>query len=306
MDLPNYQQRLVALLQAQTFVISLLPFLIGLTFAIFYYRQVNWGGSLLLLIAVVAFHFAVNGHNQYTDYRRFEKDTRVTHSQNNIIARYHIDLKWARLVIGSLTGLATIIGIYLTIKTGWILLLIGCLSFIVGYSYSGGHHPILKTPLGEPASGITMGYNITLLGIYINIYNAPHFDPWFWLKGLLVALPAILVISNVMLANNTCDRDEDVVIGKRTLVYYIGRNAALKLLLACYASAYIAIILTVLAKYLPFWTLGSLLTIPIVWQRSVIFVHDPQKATTFFNVIINLQLILVSEIMLIVIGIIWR
>lgn len=304
MELPNYRQRLVALLQAQTFVISLLPFLIGTAFAFFYYRQFNPGDSLLLLIAVVAFHFAVNGHNQYTDYRRFSQDSRVVHSHNNIIARFNIDLRWARLVIGTLAGIATVIGIYLTIKAGWILLLIGGLSFIVGYAYSGGHHPILKTPLGEPASGITMGYNITLLGIYINIYNAPRFDNWFWLKGLLVALPAILVIANVMLANNTCDLEEDVVIGKRTLVYYISRSTALKVLLGCYGCAYLAIIWAVIANYLPLWTLGSLLTIPFVWKHSMVFVRHPQKATTFFNVVVNLQLILVSELFFTIIGII--
>lgn len=69
-----------------------------------------------------------------------------------------------------------------------------------------------------------MGYNITLLAIYVNIYSSPQFAPFFWLKGLIVALPAILVISNVMLGNNICDRDKDIQIGKHTLVYYIGRS----------------------------------------------------------------------------------
>lgn len=305
MDIPNHRQQFGALVQAQTTVISALPYLMGCAFTYFYYDHFNLGDTILLFIAVVAFHLAVNGHNQYTDYRRFNA-SKAVHSHNNIIANFKISLSWARLVIGGLTVLAGIIGIYLTIKTGWILLLIGVLSFLVGYAYSGGRHPILKTPFGEPASGITMGYNITLLAIYINTYNLDTFDVFFWLKGLIVALPAILVISNVMLGNNICDIKEDVEIGKQTLVYYIGRTASMKVLITCYLISYIMIIVAVTLHYLPLWTLGTLLTIPLVFQQIKIFVNHPDKATTFFNVLISLQLILISEIFFTVIGIVLK
>ena len=305
MDIPNHRQQFNALVQAQTTVISALPYLMGCAFAYFYYDHFNLGDTILLFIAVVSFHLAVNGHNQYTDYRRFNQNG-AANSHNNIIAKFKISMSWARLIIGSLTVLAAIIGIYLTIKSGWILLLIGVLSFIVGYAYSGGHHPILKTPFGEPASGITMGYNITLLAIFINIYNLPNFDAYFWLKGLVVALPAILVISNVMLGNNICDVKEDVVIGKRTLVYHIGRQKSLKVLVACYVLSYVFIVLAVAMHYLPLWTLGSLLTIPLVYKKTAEFTATPDKATTFFSVLIDLQLILISELVFTVIGIIWQ
>ena len=301
MDIPNHRQQFAALVQAQTTVISALPYLLGCAFIYFYYRHFNLGDTILLFIAVISFHLAVNGHNQYTDYQRFTTSGSV--SENNLIAKFKIALPWARLIIGSLVLISAIIGIYLTIKAGWPLLLIGILSFIIGYAYSGGHHPILKTPLGEPASGITMGYNITLLAIYINIYNSHQFDPFFWLTGLLVSLPAILVISNVMLGNNICDRKEDVQIGKRTLVYYNGRPAAMKVLVSCYVLSYIAIIAAVILRLLPIFTLFSLLTIPLVYQRIKVFINQPDKMTTFFNILISLQLILISEITFTVIGI---
>ncbi|WP_283621926.1 prenyltransferase [Limosilactobacillus avium] len=305
MEMHNHRQQFAALVQAQTTVISALPYLIGCAFAYYYYDHFNLGDTILLFIAVVSFHLAVNGHNQYTDYRRFNHSS-AANSHNNIIANFKIHLSWARAIIAGLTILAAAIGIYLTIMAGWILLLIGILSFLVGYSYSGGRHPILKTPFGEPVSGITMGYNITLLAIYINIYNLPTFDVYFWLKGLVVALPAILVISNVMLGNNICDVKEDIAIGKRTLVYHIGHRKALAVLIACYALSYLFIVIAVAAHYLPLWTLGSFLTIPLVYQRTKTFVTRPDKATTFFNVLIDLQLILVSEFLFVMLGIIWK
>lgn len=301
MDMPTHRQQFSALVQAQTTVISALPYLLGCAFTYFYYHHFNGVDTILLFIAVISFHLAVNGHNQYTDYRRFNDSGSV--SENNIIAKFKIALPWARLMIGTLVLVASVIGIYLTFKAGWPLLLIGILSFLIGYAYSGGPYPILKTPLGEPVSGITMGYNITLLAIYINIYNSPQFDPFFWLKGLLIALPAILVISNVMLGNNICDRDEDVQIGKRTLVYYIGRPASMKVLITCYALSYLMIITAVVLRYLPLLTLLSLITIPLVYRRIKAFVNHPDKMTTFFNILISLQLILISEIVFTGIGI---
>lgn len=301
MDIPSHRQQFKALVQAQTTVISALPYLMGCSFAYFYYQHFNLSDTVLLFIAVMCFHLAVNGHNQYTDYRRFTASDSV--SENNIIAKFKIPLSWARIIIVSLVLISSCIGLYLTFKTGWILLLIGILSFLIGYAYSGGPHPILKTPLGEPASGITMGYNITLLAIYINIYNLPHFDPFFWLKGFLVSLPAILVISNVMLANNICDAKEDVRIGKRTLVYYVGQATAIKILVSCYVLSYLLIICSVIPHYLPLFTLASLLTIPLVYHRLQIFIDHPDKMTTFFNILISLQLILVSEIIFTICGI---
>lgn len=303
MDTPSRGQQFAALVQAQTTVISLLPFLIGLVFAGYYYQHFNLGDSILLLVAVVAFHLAVNGHNQYTDYRRF-KNAHNQHSYNNIIQKFHIKKGWAQSNIALLVIIAAAIGLYLTFKAGWILLLIGVVSFLVGYCYSGGPYPILKTPFGEPFSGITMGYNIVLLGVFINIYNRAPFDPWFWLKALVVAAPAILTISNVMLGNNICDVQEDEQIGKKTLVHYIGRPAAMRVLAGCYLGSFLMIIVGVACRLLPAIDLACLLAAFPVYSSIKKFIHRPDKATTFFNVLISLQLILISEIVLTLVGIV--
>ena len=78
----------------------------------------------------------------------------------------------------------------------------------------------------------------------------------------------------------------------------------MKVLIACYVLSYIMIIVAVVLHYLPVLTLLSLVTIPIVYQRIKVFVQHPDKMTTFFNILIGLQLILVSEILFTIIGII--
>ena len=296
-------QKFNALVQIQTIIISALPYIIGSLMASYYYHHFNLSYCLGLFLAVISFHLAVNGHNQYTDYLRYKKN-HVT-SYNNILEKFNISQKWARNVIILLTLVSATIGIILSFKVGWIILLIGFFSYLIGYCYSGGPYPILKTPFGEPASGITMGYNITLLGIYVNIYNIHPFDSFFWAKAIIVACPAIFVIANVMLANNICDVEEDVKIGRKTLPFYIGRKNALIVLCIYYALAYIFLILSVVLHYLPTLALGGLLTIPLVYRSTRTFVKDPHKETTFKGILMNVLLVLVSEIIFSLIGLVW-
>lgn len=296
-------QKFNALVQIQTIIISALPYIIGSLMASYYYHHFNLSYCLWLFLAVISFHLAVNGHNQYTDYLRYKKN-HVT-SYNNILEKFNISRKWARNVIILLTLVSATIGIILSFKVGWIILLIGFFSYLIGYCYSGGPYQILKTPFGEPASGITMGYNITLLGIYVNIYNIHPFDSFFWAKAIIVACPAIFVIANVMLANNICDVEEDVKIGRKTLPFYIGRKNALIVLCIYYVLAYIFLILSVVLHYLPTLALGGLLTIPLVYRSTRTFVKDPHKETTFKGILTNVLLVLVSEIIFSLIGLVW-
>lgn len=293
-------QKFNALVQIQTIIISALPYIIGSVMASYYYHNFNLVYSLWLFLAVICFHLAVNGHNQYTDYARY-KQNHIT-SYNNILEKFNITKSWARKIIIILTLISAIIGIILSIKVGWIILLIGILSYLIGYCYSGGPYPILKTPFGEPASGITMGYNITFLGLYINMYNVHPFDNFFWAKAIIVAGPAIFVIANVMLANNICDVAEDVKIGRKTLPYYTGRKTALTILCCYYVLVYIFLILGIVLKYLPVITLGSLLTIPLVYHTTKTFVKNPHKESTFTSILVNVLLVLISEIIFSLVG----
>ena len=53
----------------------------------------------------------------------------------------------------------------------------GIFCFFIGYSYSSGPRPISSLPLGELASGFTMGFMIALLSVYLNSYQT---FTWSW------------------------------------------------------------------------------------------------------------------------------
>lgn len=250
------------------------------------------------MLSAICFHLAVNGHNQLSDYRRYQNSTTVQDSTNNIIKRFAISIPWAYSVLGILLLIFLISGLYLAYLSGWSLLLLGGVSFLVGYCYSGGPYPLLKPPLGELLSGLAMGLNIVLLGVYINIYNAPTYDNWFWLTGSIVSLPAVFTIANIMLANNICDKDEDVVIGRKTLAYYLGTKHSLTLLQINYIFSYLGLILSAILGYLPWLILLSLFTVKSDYQLVQGFVKAPNKVITFprnvlmFHKIVGLEVIL--------------
>lgn len=266
--------------------------------AAYHYHHVNLGETFLLMLSAICFHLAVNGHNQLSDYRRYQNSTTIQDSTNNIIKRFAISIPWAYSVLGILLLIFLISGLYLAYLSGWSLLLLGGVSFLVGYCYSGGPYPLLNPPLGELLSGLAMGLNIVLLGVYINIYNAPTYDNWFWLTGGIVSLPAVFTIANIMLANNICDKDEDVVIGRKTLAYYLDTKHSLTLLQINYVFSYLGLILSAILGYLPWLILLSLFTVKSDYQLVQGFVKAPNKVTTFprnvlmFHKIVGLEVIL--------------
>src|SRR5699024_12081403 len=123
-------------------------------------------------------------------------------------------------------------------------------------------------------------YIITSLYLNITMSNVNPYNTFFWAKAIIVARPAIFLIANVMLANNICDVAEDVKIGRKTLPYYTGRKTALTILCGYYVLAYIFFILGLVLKYLPVITLGSLLTIPLVYHTTKTFVKNQHKEST--------------------------
>jgi 1,4-dihydroxy-2-naphthoate octaprenyltransferase len=280
-----------ALLQTKAVVTSFMPCLLGMLFAGNYYHSFHLFNSLMIVVSVVAFHLAVNAHNQYKDYERF----RGKDSNNNILKNFQITPAQARTTIIGLALFSMVIGLILVYRTGLPVLWMGMLSFAVGYFYSGGPYPISKTPFGELFSGLTMGYNITFLATYVNMYQLIDIHG-LWFKTLIVAIPAIFTISNIMLANNIADRREDPALGRKTIVYYWGKKGGLLLWQVSFVIAYAGILLAVILGYLPGLTLLCLLTIPVVWRNTVRFSKHPKKETTFLYAIINAQLILAATV----------
>lgn len=125
------------------------------------------------------------------------------------------------------------------------------------------------------------------------------------LAVFLSSLPLVFTIANIMLANNTCDFETDISNHRYTLVYYIGKEIAVKIYGLLYLGVYIAIVLAVLLGFMTPWMLGVLVTFPIVRKNVRLFTAKQVKSETFALALINMVIIHVTQILMLILGIIF-
>jgi 1,4-dihydroxy-2-naphthoate octaprenyltransferase len=283
---------------------SVFPFLMGTLYSYYHWHSINTLDLVLFFIAMFLFNMAVDINDNYWDYKNatgvesFRRNT-------NVIGVNNLNIHLIGWIDFSFTAIAAIIGIFIVYRTGWPLLIMGIFSFLVGFLYAGGPKPINRGPFGEFFSGITMGYVIYLIAIYINVFDAPLaiLDFKFYGDALLSSLLTVFAISNLLLANNIADEQEDKDLGRKTIVYYVGKDNARFLLSSFYVLGYFALICSILIGLLPKTMLLTLLITPIVYKNARAFCKNPIKKKTFPLIIKNLLLITLTEVVTFFIGV---
>lgn len=259
---------------------SILPMLLGVCMSVYYYHSFNLINSILFFIAMLLFNMAVDMMDNYNDYNH-AVDTEDYKKNTNIIGREKISPKLVLALILIFSIIAAGLGIYLVTRAGLPLLWMGIFCFAVGILYSSGPFPMNGLPVGEFFSGFTMGFMIMLISVYIN--KTGNFD-WSWtnlIKIWLVALPCELWISNLMLANNICDAQEDEDNHRHTIIHFIGVQQGLNSFTTKNVIAFLAIITAVMARLAPWTMLLTLLVIPFVIKQTKLLYHEQVKKRTF-------------------------
>ncbi len=238
------------LVEIQTKIASVFPFLVGLLFSWSYFKTVNWFYMILFFLAMILFDMTTTAINNYQDFLK-AKDDHYKYEEN-IIGRANLDTSLVRILIFSMMAVAILFGLILSLLSGWLFLLMGAVCCFIGIFYTFGPVPLSRMPVGELFSGVTMGVGIPAMVVYLNTYSEKLFflsieNNTFALTGkisavialLIACLPLVFTIANIMLANNLRDLDTDVVNHRFTLVFYIGREKGILLfdimMLACYA-----------------------------------------------------------------------
>lgn len=282
------------LVEIRTKVASVFPFLIGTLYAITHYHMFNLKNALLMFFSLLMIDMATTSINNYVDYKKAILKEGYHYETHNPVASRLYDVAHAKNTITVLLILAVLFGVLLAVQTDINVLLVGMLSFLVGLLYSFGPVPISRTPLGEMFSGFFMGVVIVGLSVYIHIipleitqYAISQDEFLLMIKWreifniLIVGMPMMFFISNIMLANNTCDITEDEKNKRMTLPILIGEQQATKLYLWAVYGAYAAVIVGIMMGALPPILVVALASFPVVRSYSWRFVENPSKAETF-------------------------
>ena len=307
---------IIELVELRTKIASVIPFVIGLLFSIWTFGNFNAVNMGLFFIGMLCFDMATTVMNNLMDYVKAKNEK--YREEENIIGTSSLTVKQATMIFGSLVAIATIVGIILMLRTNMILLFVGALCFVIGIFYTFGPIPISRMPLGEVLSGVTMGFGIFWIVIFLNSPEASF--AWMGLeegmlivrlalldhfKVVLLSLPLVCTIANIMLSNNLCDLETDITNHRYTLVYYIGKATALKLYQGLYLISFISMVLAVVFKIAPILMLGTLVVGIPVYKNIQLFIQKQEKRTTFALAIKNMLMIHVMQVLLLVISVIF-
>jgi len=301
------------LVEIKTKVASITPFMLGTVFALYRYQTFNCRNFLLMLVSLLCFDMVTTAINNYLDYKKAKKTEGFGYEQHNAIVRDNLSEFSVRMVIIILLTLAIGFGIILFLNTSPVVLILGVISFSVGILYTFGPVPISRMPLGEIFSGFFMGFVILFLSIYIHITDSNlvklAFDNGMVNLSLnivealilfLVSVPGVMGISNIMLANNICDMEDDLENHRYTLPLYIGREKALALFKMLYYTSYADILLLLILNILPLTTIPVLFTVFPVRNNISKFMKIQSKRDTFPVAIQNFLVINVSLILFLI------
>ena len=276
---------------------SIFPFLLGLAYSLYHYQSVNLSALAIYFVAMFMFNCFVDIWDNYNDYHK-AVDTDDYHKNTNIIGRENLSMGLIKSLLAFFFFGSLILGIIVALMTGWAVFWLGLLCYAVGVFYAGGPKPLSSLPLGELLSGLTMGYVIFLICLYIN--SSQNFV-WSFANlatTFLIALPNTLLIANLMLANNTCDLEEDEANHRYTIVHYIGKKAALIWWTTALILAFVAIVVAVILGLLSPIMLLILLIAPLMIKFARPYLQKQVKKETFISSVKILMVFQLVQVLL--------
>ena len=260
---------LIKLIRYRFFLFAgLLPYFLGQAVAINLQGKFNWlhfwwgfAGIFFVLVAVELF-------NEYFDAK--QGGDRIFSQQQPEIPAWFFKLGILALAI------AFIIGLYLTLQTGWPVLLFSFLGFLGAYFYVGPPIRWAYRGFGELVIALCYGPFMLLGSYYIQIQRI-DFVPFFVsvIGGLSVFCLAIL--------NEIPDYYQDMLVGKRNLVVRLGKQRAILLLKLGLTSVFTLLILGVVLKIIPVLAIVAVVTLPWILKsiKSAEKNYDNPKAFRF-------------------------
>ena len=237
----------------RTLPAAIAPVLIGTSLINSDGKNINWINALLALGVGLLLQIAVNYSNDYSDGIRGTDEARV--GPIRLVAS---GLKSAGAVKNAAIIsylLASICGLFLSIRTSPYLILIGAIAIVAGWKYTGGKKPYGYQGFGEISVFIFFGL-VATMGSY---YAQSQEISW---KAFLLAIPMGALSCTILGLNNLRDRPKDEAVGKKTLAVRLGDAKARLLLILFLLISFTA---AVAASVITPWALIVLVTAPLYY-----------------------------------------
>jgi len=276
-----------------TLAISIAPVLLGISLALHNNELNNIFVAFLTLIAAIMIQIGTNFINDYYDFINGADDKNrlgpIRSAQSGLLSLNEI--KYGGFIAFLI---ALMIGVYLVIEGGLPILIIGSLSLLSGYCYTGGPHPLGYKGLGDIFVFLFFGL-LAVPGTYYLQTNI-----LFDFNSILIGSSIGCIAVAILCVNNIRDVNTDKKVGKKTLAVRFGAFPVIILFDTMILLSYFFIIIL-------FWSWSSqsyalylqILSIPVS-IKLIIDIHnkngrelnDVLKNVSYFYEFFSLLLIL--------------
>ncbi len=259
----------VAAIRPKTLPVGAAPILVGCGFA-YRYGVFDPLPAFAALFGALLIQIGTNLANDYYDHKRgADNPQRLGPARASASG-------WIQptTVLGAAItafGLSALLGLYLVYESGWPILVVGIVSILSGYLYTGGPYPLGYHGWGDLFVFIFFGIIATTGTYYVQEPTIPH--------GVVLAGAAMgFLATAVLVVNNLRDIDTDRAAGKRTLAVKIGRRATQVEYLILLVLAFAIPIIPVVQQ-----RLGVLFALPTLILPLALFLahqvyHHPEPA----------------------------
>lgn len=237
----------------RTLAAAIAPVFIGTSLVTAEGQGINWINALLALGVGLLLQIAVNYSNDYSDGIRGTDDSRV--GPVRLVASGLKTPQQVKRAAFISYFLAALCGLILSIRTSPVLILIGAIAIIAGWTYTGGRKPYGYSGFGEFSVFVFFGL-VATMGSY---FAQSQKITW---QSLLLAIPMGALSCSILGLNNLRDRPKDELVGKNTLAVRLGDSGARSFLIALLLLSFTA---SLAAVTISPWALIVLATIPFYY-----------------------------------------
>ena len=195
--------------RVKTLPAAISPVLVGTALAI----EVNWVNALLALIVSLALQISVNYANDYSDGVRGTDSNRV--GPIRLVGSGLASAKSVKQAMFISFGIAALAGLILALQTSYWLLLVGAISILAAWGYTGGKKPYGYFGFGEVSVFLFFGVVATVGSYYIQTQKISG-------QSVLLSIPVGALACAILVMNNLRDLPLDAQVGKRTFSVRIG------------------------------------------------------------------------------------
>jgi 1,4-dihydroxy-2-naphthoate octaprenyltransferase len=210
---------------------------------------------LAALLGAIFIQVGANLSNDYSDARRgADADDRL--GPVRVTAGGLVPPRQVLIATAVSFGLAVLIGIYLIVVAGPLLLAIGAASIFAGVLYTGGPRPYGYEGLGEVFVFLFFGV-VAVAGSYF--VQVRQLD---W-EAFALSVPVGLLAVAILIVNNIRDIDSDRRADKRTVAVRLGRARTRVMFAVTIALAFLLALVTWVFGPLEAWIALCWLTLPL-------------------------------------------